>query len=47
MKAIYQLLFKIVHSITPSYYKRDLLALSKIDKVIIGIKQWLTFKVLE
>lgn len=47
MKTIYQLVFKIVHSITPSYYKRDLLALSKIDKLIIGIKQWLTFRILD
>lgn len=47
MKSIYQFLFKIIHSITPSYHKKDLNTLSKWDKMMIGIKYWLTLKVLD
>ncbi len=47
MKTFYQFLFKIVHSITPSYHKKDLNTLNKLDKVMIGIKYWLTLKVLD
>ncbi len=47
MKIIYQLLFKIIHMLTPTYCKKNLNGLGKTDQLIIGIKYWLTSRILD
>ncbi len=47
MKGIYKLLFAVLHFITPTYCKKDLNTLGKVDQWIIGAKYWLTLKVLD
>lgn len=47
MKSIYQIVFRILHRLTPTYSKKDLNALSKTDKLIVGVKYWLTSKLLD
>jgi hypothetical protein len=46
MKQLYQIIFKIL-KILPTYYKKDLNNLGKLDKAIIGIRYWLTIKILK
>lgn len=47
MKILFKILAKVNKRVLPSYVSKDLLKLSKIDKIIIGYRYYVTKRSLE
>ena len=47
MKIIFKILAKLNKLILPKYSKRDISRLSKLDKVLVAYRYWVTLHVLD
>lgn len=47
MKLILGLLFKVVNTLFPKFYEKDLTNLNSFQKGIVGLKYWLTIRLLQ
>lgn len=47
MKFIYRILFSTVNTLFPKIFEKDLEKLSKTQTAVVGIKYWLSIKLLD
>ena len=47
MKQVFRILAKLNNLLLPKYSKRDISRLSKVDKVLVAYRYWVTLHVLD